>query len=75
MVIALLLVLPLAGGDGFGGLTDKEYMAGAQNYLDRGEIKAVSNELKNALTQNPENPQARWLLEAMARGQLAKMSG
>ena len=61
-VLTLILVLLLAGCDGFGGMTDAEYVARAQDYLDRGELDAASIELKNALSENPQNPQARWLL-------------
>lgn len=43
-------------------LTDTEYADRAQDYLDKGELQAASIELKNALQQNQNNPQARRLL-------------
>ena len=43
-------------------LTDAQYVERAQGYLDEGELEKASIELKNALLQNQENAQARWLL-------------
>ena len=42
--------------------TDVEYLASAKQYLARGDLKAHEIELKNALQQNPENGEARFLL-------------
>lgn len=62
-VFAVIFLLALLTGcDNFGSITDSEYVNKAQGYLDKGEIKAATIELKNALTQNPENAQARLLL-------------
>ena len=43
-------------------LTDEEYVARAQDYLDNNKPDAASIELKNALLKNPNNATARWLL-------------
>ena len=56
---ACLICLSVACG---GSLTDVQYVDRAQDYLDRGELKAASVELKNALQMNRENAQARLLL-------------
>ncbi len=45
-----------------GSLTDAQHVERAQDYFDRGELKTATIELKNALMQNRENAQARWLL-------------
>lgn len=45
-----------------GDLTDVQYVAKAQDFLDQEKLEAASIELKNALQQNPDNAQARWLL-------------
>ncbi len=58
----ILLGLFLVGCEGVGSLTDQEYVARAQDFLDKGELQAAVIELKNALGRNPDNPQARWLL-------------
>jgi putative PEP-CTERM system TPR-repeat lipoprotein len=42
--------------------SDEQYVNKAQSYLDKGELKAAAIELKNALRQNPDSTQARWLL-------------
>ena len=43
-------------------VTDSEYVDQAQDYLDKGQLNMAAIELKNALQQNPNNPQARRLL-------------
>ncbi len=43
-------------------LTETQHVERAQGYLDKGELKAASIELKNALQQNQDNAQARRLL-------------
>ena len=58
----LFITLLLVGCDGIGQRTDAEYVERAQDHLDKGELRAASIELKNALVQNPNHPQARWLL-------------
>ncbi|MFV2045202.1 MAG: XrtA/PEP-CTERM system TPR-repeat protein PrsT [Anaerolineales bacterium] len=61
-VILFLSLALLISCDSVGSLTDKEHVIRAQEFLDKGELHAASIELKNALQQNPENSQARWLL-------------
>lgn len=56
---ACVICLPVACG---GSHTDVQYVDRAQDYLDRGELKAASIELKNALQMNRDNAQARLLL-------------
>jgi len=41
---------------------DEKYLASAQEYINTGNMKSASIELKNALQKNPDNPQARLLL-------------
>lgn len=43
-------------------VTDLEYIERAQEYMEEGNSRAASIELKNALLQNPGNAGARWLL-------------
>ena len=59
LLVSLVISL-LAGCES--KLSDAEYVEKAQAYLDQGEVKAASIELKNAIQRNPENAQARWLL-------------
>ncbi|MCF6239008.1 MAG: tetratricopeptide repeat protein [Candidatus Marinimicrobia bacterium] len=62
-IISILLVFLLAGCDGlFNEVSDAEYVSRAQTFLDEGKLKSASIELKNALANNPDNAQARWLL-------------
>ena len=42
--------------------TDTEHLARAKEFRDRGEVQASIIELKNALSINPENLEARWTL-------------
>jgi putative PEP-CTERM system TPR-repeat lipoprotein len=58
LVFAFVWMLTACGSSS----TDEEYVNRAQDYLDQGELKSASIELKNALRQNPDNMQARWLL-------------
>ena len=60
--ILLLSLAFLVSCDNFGSLSDQEYLTRAQEYLDKGELNAATIELKNALTQNANNSQARLLL-------------
>jgi len=62
VIPVIILIVLLAGCDNFGSISDSEYVKRAQVYLDKGELKSATIELKNALTQNPENTQARLLL-------------
>lgn len=43
-------------------LSDAEYVKQAKEYQDEGKLRAGVIELKNALRQNPNNTEARWLL-------------
>jgi len=62
-IICTLLVLLLCGCEGlFNDVSDVEYISRAQVLLDDGKLKSASIELKNALADNPDNAQARWLL-------------
>ena len=62
-IISVLLVFLLVGCDGlFNEVSDTEYVSRAQTFLDEGNLKSASIELKNALANNPDNAQARWLL-------------
>jgi len=54
-----LLLLPVVSS---GSYTDAQYLERARVYLDKGELKAASLEIKNALQQNQNNAQAHWLL-------------
>jgi len=58
-----LFVLLLVGCDGaFNETTEAEYVSRAKDFLDKNEFKSAQIELKNALSKNPNNSQARWLL-------------
>ena len=54
-----VICLPVACS---GNLTDAQYVERALAYLEQGELRAASIELKNALQKNPQNAQARTLL-------------
>ncbi len=43
-------------------LTPEEHISRAKDYQDKGELRAASIELKNALRKAPNNREARWLL-------------
>lgn len=57
-----LLLLPLLLVACSGELSEGELLERAKDHLDKGELRAASIQLKNALQQNPDNPEARWLL-------------
>lgn len=42
--------------------TDQHYYDRAVELVEQGEMRAAVIELKNALSKNPNNPQARWFL-------------
>jgi len=42
--------------------TDSDFVGQAKDYIDKGEIRQASIQLKNALQQNPDNAEARWLM-------------
>ena len=63
----LLLVIILFTGTGllYGcstDVTDDQYLANAQEYINAGKMGAASIELKNLLRNNPANPQGRLLM-------------
>ncbi|HDZ62306.1 MAG TPA: PEP-CTERM system TPR-repeat protein PrsT [Nitrospirae bacterium] len=60
--LLFVLMIVVTGCDGSSSNTEAEYVSSAQNYLDRGELNSAAIELKNVLTKNPENPEARLLL-------------
>ncbi|MCP4993412.1 MAG: tetratricopeptide repeat protein, partial [Gammaproteobacteria bacterium] len=41
------------------GVTESQYLANAKEFIDKGELKAASIELKNVLQNNPKHPLAR----------------
>ncbi len=41
------------------GMTESQYLANAKKFIDKGELKAASIELKNVLQKNPKHPLAR----------------
>jgi len=43
-------------------LTDTQYIQRAKDAQDQGDLRTSVIELKNALKQNPDNPEARWIL-------------
>ena len=56
LALALALVLTACGTD-----NEKHSIAGAKLALDKGDLKAASILIKNALQENPESAQARFL--------------
>ncbi len=58
LVMGCFLVI----ADAFGKTSDTDYVERAIQYQNKGELQAAVIELKNALQQNPDNAQARWLL-------------
>lgn len=60
--ILILSFILISGCDSIVNLTDEEYIAKAQDFLDKREPNSAVIELKNALKQNPDNTEARWLL-------------
>lgn len=58
--LALVLFVVLSACDP--AVTDVEHVEKAQEYIENGDLKSAAIELKNALQQNPQNPQARHLL-------------
>jgi putative PEP-CTERM system TPR-repeat lipoprotein len=61
-VLLLFLVILLAACGGAESRTPEEYIAAAQEYLDKDELRPALIELKNALMQAPDNAHARRLL-------------
>ncbi len=42
--------------------TESDFVGQAKDLIDKGELRPAAIQLKNALQQNPDNPEARWLL-------------
>ena len=60
-IVVCIAVLGLSAcGDA--DLTDMQYVQRAKDAQDQGDLRTSVIELKNALKQNPDNPEARWLL-------------
>ncbi|MGD2116767.1 MAG: PEP-CTERM system TPR-repeat protein PrsT [Chromatiales bacterium] len=58
----LLLSLTISGCEFFGGMSDAEYAAKAEQLFYDGDIEGAVIQLKNSLEKNPKNANARWLL-------------
>ncbi|HDZ62149.1 MAG TPA: PEP-CTERM system TPR-repeat protein PrsT, partial [Nitrospirae bacterium] len=62
----LLLVIILLTGTGLlygcSDVTDDQYLANAQKYIDSGKMKAALIEMKNLLRNNPDNPKGRLMM-------------
>ncbi|ALP54111.1 hypothetical protein Tel_13755 [Candidatus Tenderia electrophaga] len=58
----ITLLLPLLLAACSTELSEQALLERAKDHLDKGELRAASIQLKNTLQQNPENPEARWLL-------------
>lgn len=56
------LFILLLGACSFDGITESEYISKAEERLDRGDLTGAAIEVKNALSLNPANTRARWLL-------------
>lgn len=76
MTRATMLILALALGAGGCGRapTPQEHIAKANDYFVSGELQSASIELANALQQEPDNVDARWLLArvSLAQGDAAR---
>ncbi|MET0012494.1 MAG: XrtA/PEP-CTERM system TPR-repeat protein PrsT [Sedimenticola sp.] len=46
-------------------LTENQHLEKAQSYIDKGEFRSASIEVKNAVKKNPNNVQARFLLATL----------
>ena len=57
VVVMLTLVSGLAACSK--SLTDADYIERAKNHQDKGDLQAAAIEYKNALRENPDNPEAR----------------
>lgn len=62
VIIGLLGGLLLLSGCGKTNLSDTEYLQRAKSYLQQNDSASAVIELKNALQQNPNNAEARYLL-------------
>ncbi|WP_020408153.1 XrtA/PEP-CTERM system TPR-repeat protein PrsT [Hahella ganghwensis] len=61
-ISSLIIILALGLNGCTQDKTDVEYLESAKKYAAEGDYKSYSIELKNALQQNPENAEARFLL-------------
>jgi putative PEP-CTERM system TPR-repeat lipoprotein len=61
-LVILAVCLMTVAGYGKEPADDVDYVQRALQYQDKGELPAAIIELKNALQQNPNNAEARWLL-------------
>ncbi len=62
LVVVMLMGAAQLTACGKNELTDAEHVQRAKEYQDEGKLRAGVIELKNALRQNPDNTEARWLL-------------
>ena len=63
IVVSLFLISLMWGCAEEGGkLTDRQYLDRARVQVDKGALREATIELKNALSVNPKNKEARWLL-------------
>ncbi len=62
LVLALALTPQLSGCDRTAGLSEQEHIQRAKDFEDKGNLKGSIIELKNAIQNNPDSPQARLLL-------------
>jgi putative PEP-CTERM system TPR-repeat lipoprotein len=60
--LALALGTGLSGCDRFRNFTDQEHVQRAKDFQAKGDVRASEIELKNALSKNPDNAEARLLL-------------
>jgi putative PEP-CTERM system TPR-repeat lipoprotein len=61
-LVILAVCLMTVAGYGKEPSGDADYVLRARQYQDKGKLPAAIIELKNALQQNPNNAEARWLL-------------
>jgi len=60
--VVFALSLALSGCDRFRNFTDQEHVQRAKDFLAKNDLRASEIELKNAVSKNPKNAEARWLL-------------
>ncbi len=59
--IATVFALLLVAGCG-SNISNTNYVESAKDHLDKNDLRAAAIQLKSALQQNPNDPEARWLL-------------
>lgn len=62
VLAALAFSVTLPGCDRFRNFTDQEHVQRAKDLLAKNDLRASEIELKNAISKNPKNAEARWLL-------------